>query len=387
MAEHVEADEEFVREDVTSAEARERFVGEGQPYKVELIDDLVADRRRQRLALHQRPVHRPLPRPARAGHQAHQGVQAAERRGRLLARRLRQHDAHPHLRDGLPLQEGPRRRTSSGSSRRAPATTASSAASSGCSRFSELSPGQRVLAAEGHRGLQHARRALARDDARARLRRGQDAAALRRASCGRPPATGASTARTCSRPSTRTADGPQAHELPRARAVLRDAASYSYRDLPIRYAEPGLLHRHEPSGTLHGLLRVRHFIQDDAHIFCTDEQVEQEVLGLPRLRLRLVRLFGFDIAIELSTRPEQRIGTDEMWDRVGGARSRARSSAAATSTRSTRATAPSTGRRSTSTCATRSAARGSSGPSSSTTTSPSASTSPTPAPTTPSTGR
>ncbi|HYH88943.1 MAG TPA: threonine--tRNA ligase, partial [Solirubrobacteraceae bacterium] len=90
---------------------------------------------------------------------------------------------------------------------------------------------------------------------------------------------------------------------------------HSYRELPIRYAEPGLLHRNEPSGTLHGLLRVRHFIQDDAHIFCTEEQVEAEVLACLEFGFAWYDMFGFDMRLELSTRPEQRIGTDEMWDR------------------------------------------------------------------------
>ena len=90
---------------------------------------------------------------------------------------------------------------------------------------------------------------------------------------------------------------------------------HSYRELPLRYAEPGLLHRNEPSGTLHGLLRVRHFIQDDAHIFCTDDQVEDEVLACLDFGFAWYDTFGFDMRIELSTRPEQRIGTDEMWDR------------------------------------------------------------------------
>src|SRR4051794_8228475 len=89
---------------------------------------------------------------------------------------------------------------------------------------------------------------------------------------------------------------------------------HSYRELPIRYAEPGLLHRNEPSGTLHGLLRVRHFIQDDAHIFCTEEQIEEEVLACLDFGFAWYDMFGFDMRIELSTRPEQRIGSDEMWD-------------------------------------------------------------------------
>jgi threonyl-tRNA synthetase len=90
----------------------------------------------------------------------------------------------------------------------------------------------------------------------------------------------------------------------------------SYRDLPIRYAEQGLVHRHEPSGTLHGLLRVRSITQDDAHIFCTDEQIEDEVIRCLEFGFFLYDLFGFEPRLELSTRPEKRIGTDEMWDRA-----------------------------------------------------------------------
>jgi threonyl-tRNA synthetase len=93
----------------------------------------------------------------------------------------------------------------------------------------------------------------------------------------------------------------------------------SYRDLPVRYAETGLVHRHEPSGTLHGLLRVRHITQDDAHIFCTDDQIEDEVLGCLDFGFYLYDLFGFEPRLELSTRPDNRLGTDEMWDRAEGA--------------------------------------------------------------------
>ena len=93
---------------------------------------------------------------------------------------------------------------------------------------------------------------------------------------------------------------------------------HSYKELPIRYSEPGLLHRNEPSGTLHGLLRVRHFAQDDAHIFCTEEQVQDEVIGCLDFTFATLGLFGFEVQLELSTRPEQRIGSDEMWDRAEG---------------------------------------------------------------------
>ncbi|MEA2388671.1 MAG: threonyl-tRNA synthetase [Thermoleophilaceae bacterium] len=88
----------------------------------------------------------------------------------------------------------------------------------------------------------------------------------------------------------------------------------SYRDLPIRYSEAGLVHRHEPSGVLHGLLRVRHITQDDAHIFCTEDQIEDEVIACLDFGFFLYEIFGFDPRLELSTRPEVRIGSDEMWD-------------------------------------------------------------------------
>ncbi|HEX8158671.1 MAG TPA: threonine--tRNA ligase [Solirubrobacteraceae bacterium] len=90
----------------------------------------------------------------------------------------------------------------------------------------------------------------------------------------------------------------------------------SYRDLPIRYSEQGLVHRHEPSGTLHGLMRVRHITQDDAHIFCTEQQIRDEVIDALDFGFFLYDLFGFAPRLELSTRPEKRIGSDEMWDRA-----------------------------------------------------------------------
>jgi threonyl-tRNA synthetase len=102
-------------------------------------------------------------------------------------------------------------------------------------------------------------------------------------------------------------------------AYLFKSQRHSYRDLPVRYSEPGLLHRNEPSGVLHGLLRARHFAQDDAHIFCTEEQVRQEVEGCIEQAFASYELFGFDMRLELSTRPQERIGSDEMWDRAEGA--------------------------------------------------------------------
>ena len=92
----------------------------------------------------------------------------------------------------------------------------------------------------------------------------------------------------------------------------------SYRDLPIRYAESSTLHRNELAGALHGLLRVRHITQDDAHIFCTQDQVAEEVDGCIEFAKDLYALFGVVPSAELSTRPENRLGTDEEWDRAEG---------------------------------------------------------------------
>ncbi|QPB21442.1 threonine--tRNA ligase [Rhizobium sp. 007] len=91
----------------------------------------------------------------------------------------------------------------------------------------------------------------------------------------------------------------------------------SYRELPIRLAEFGTVHRYEPSGALHGLMRVRGFTQDDAHIFCTDEQMAAECLKINDLILSVYKDFGFDeITIKLSMRPDKRVGSDELWDRA-----------------------------------------------------------------------
>ena len=98
----------------------------------------------------------------------------------------------------------------------------------------------------------------------------------------------------------------------------------SYRDLPLRMAEFGKVHRYEPSGALHGLLRVRHFTQDDAHVFCTEEQMGDECKDVVRLILDIYKDFGFDnVRIKLSTRPANRIGSDETWDKLEGALSTA----------------------------------------------------------------
>jgi len=98
----------------------------------------------------------------------------------------------------------------------------------------------------------------------------------------------------------------------------------SYKDLPIRLAEFGSCHRNEPSGALHGLMRVRNFTQDDAHIFCTEDQIQEEVSIFIDLVFEVYKTFGFDeIIIKLSTRPEKRVGSEEIWDKSEGALTKA----------------------------------------------------------------
>ena len=98
----------------------------------------------------------------------------------------------------------------------------------------------------------------------------------------------------------------------------------SYRDLPLRLAEFGSCHRYEPSGSMHGLMRVRSFVQDDAHIFCTEDQIQDEVANFTQLLYGVYRDFGFDdVILKLSTRPEKRVGSDEIWDKAEAALTKA----------------------------------------------------------------
>ncbi len=108
----------------------------------------------------------------------------------------------------------------------------------------------------------------------------------------------------------------------------------SYRDLPLRLAEFGCVHRYEPSGALHGLMRVRAFTQDDAHIFCTEEQLEAECLKINDLMMSVYKDFGFEeVVVKLATRPEKRVGTDAMWDHAEGILKRVLTKMAADSNR------------------------------------------------------
>jgi threonyl-tRNA synthetase len=104
-----------------------------------------------------------------------------------------------------------------------------------------------------------------------------------------------------------------------AHMLIYKSSLRSYRDLPIRYFELGTVHRHEKSGVLHGLLRVRQFTQDDAHIICRPEQLQNEITGIISFVQDVMSVFGFEFEVELSTRPEKSIGSDEDWDRATSA--------------------------------------------------------------------
>ena len=150
----------------------------------------------------------------------------------------------------------------------------------------------------------------------------------------------------------------------------------SYRDLPLKIAEFGIVHRYEPSGALHGIMRVRAFTQDDAHIFCTEEQIMEEALKVNDLLLSIYDDFGFDdIVVKLSTRPEKRVGSDEAWDKAEAALTRCSNASRTAASRpgSIRAKAPFTARSSNIRCATRSAGNGNAAPRRSISTCPAAS--------------
>ena len=294
-----------------SREALERFRAEGQDYKVELIEDLVSKPTGvETVSLYTNGPFTDLCRgPHAPEHQAHRRRQAAVRRRRLLARRRRPGQMltrvygtaffkQAELDAFLEQLEQARARDHRKLGREL-----------GLFTFSPRLAGLDLLAAEGHRALQ-------------RLVGAQPRA------CSRSAATSRSRRR-CSTTSqlweTSGHWGKYRENIFVAEYEDREFGlkpmncpghchlfglqQWSYRDLPVRYAEPGLLHRREPSGTLHGLLRVRHFIQDDAHIFCTEDQIQDEVaqcLDFAFDDLRAVRLPGARRALDAARRPHRR---------------------------------------------------------------------------------
>ncbi len=318
MLEHVRAAEPFVREELAVAAARERFAAAEQPYKVELIDDLVRDEHVQTVSLYTngpftdlcRGPHAPSTAAVKAF--ALQSVAGAYWRGdskRPMLTRIygTAFFSKAALEEHLERLELARARDHRRLGREL-----------GLFQFSELAPGSAFWMPHGTT-LWNTLRDLAGELTRARgyteVKTPQlyDAQLWRISGHWEKYRDNMFVTADDERPL-----GLKPMNCP-GHCVLYAMTRHSYRDLPVRYAEPGLLHRNEPSGTLHGLLRARHFAQDDAHIFCTEEQVSDEVAGCLDFGLAIYRLFGFETRIELATRPEVRIGDDALWDRAEAA--------------------------------------------------------------------
>jgi threonyl-tRNA synthetase len=322
MREHVKAAEPFVRSEVSVAEARERFAGEAQDYKVELIDDLASGAGGaapvQTVSLYTNGPFTDLcrgphaPSTASVGAFKLQSVAGAYWRGdssRTMLTRIygTAFFSKAELEEHLERLEQARARDHRKLGREL-----------GLFFFSELSPGSPFWKPAGMviwNGLTQ----LWREQNRAHGYREvqtpilYDVELWKQSGHWEKYRNNMYFTEVEERPM-----GLKPMNCPAHIQIYKDERR-SYRDLPIRYSEAGLVHRHEPSGVLHGLLRVRHITQDDAHIFCTEEQVEQEVTGCLRMGFSVYELFGFPVRLELSTRPEQRIGSDEMWDRAEAA--------------------------------------------------------------------
>jgi threonyl-tRNA synthetase len=313
MRGHVKAGEAFVREDVPVALARERFVGEGQDYKVELIDDLVAGDGVETVSLYTngpftdlcRGPHAPSTATVKAF--ALQSVAGSYWRGdssrQMLTRiygtaffskeelaayleQLELARARDHRRLGREL---------------------------GLFMFSELSPGSPFWKPAGM-AIWNTLTELWRSENAARGYREvktpilYDVELWKQSGHWEKYKDNMYFTDVEGRPM-----GLKPMNCPAHIQIYKDER-HSYRDLPVRYSEAGLVHRHEPSGVLHGLMRVRHITQDDAHIFCTEEQIEEEVVQCLRFGFDLYDMFGLEPRLELSTRPAIRIGDDAQWD-------------------------------------------------------------------------
>jgi threonyl-tRNA synthetase len=322
MAEHVAADEPFEREDVPVAAALERFRQEDQPYKVELISDLIANDGVSTVSLYRNGPFTDLcrgphaPSTKRIGAFKLQSVAGAYWRGdanrQMLTRiygtaflnkkdldehlhRLEEARARDHRKLGRELQ---------------------------LFMFSELSPGSPFWQPNGM-AIWTALTDLWREQNLARGYREVKTPILYDVELWKQSGHWDKFrdhmyfTEVEAKPM-----GLKPMNCP-AHVQLYKEERRSYRELPIRFAEQGIVHRHEPSGTLHGLLRVRHITQDDAHIFCTEDQIEDEVLGCLEFGFFLYELFGFEPRVELSTRPDNRLGSDEMWDHAEGALAKA----------------------------------------------------------------
>ncbi len=319
MREHIKADEPFVRSENTVAEALERFRAEGQDYKVELIEDLVRDADPahpvETVSLYTNGPFTDLCRGPHAPSTGRikafrlQSVAGAYWRGdanRPMLTRLygtaflSQKDLDAHLERLEEARARDHRRLGS---------------QLGLFAFSETATGAAFWLPEGTKvfnqliGLS---RAMCEERGYTEVKTPQ----LYNADLWR---TSGHWFKYRDHMFTTEAEGREMALKPMncpGHCELFKLQRWSYRDLPARYAEPGLLHRNELSGALHGLLRVRHFVQDDAHIFCTPEQVLEEIKGCLDMAFDTYAVFGIEARIELSTRPPERIGDDAQWDQA-----------------------------------------------------------------------
>ncbi len=322
MREHVRADEHFERRDVSVAEAVERFAAEGQDYKVELIEDLVRDQGVETVSLYSndgftdlcRGPHGPSTKRIKAFKL--QSVAGAYWRGDaskpMLTRvygtaflsqkdlqeyleRVEQARARDHRKLGRELN---------------------------LFMFSELSPGSPAWLPDGM-VIWNQLTNLWREENAARGYREVKTPILFDVELFKTSGHwDVYRENMYFTDVEERAMGLKPMNCPGHVLLYKDERR-SYRDLPIRFSEQGLVHRHEPSGTLHGLLRVRHITQDDAHIFCTEDQIPDEVNRCLDFGYSIYERFGFKPRIELSTRPDKRVGTEEMWDRAEAALSSA----------------------------------------------------------------
>src|SRR4051812_7680378 len=318
MRKHVKAAEPFVRSEVTAGEAIERYLREDQPYKVELIEDLVAKQGVETVGIYTNGEFRDLcrgphaPDTGRAKAFKLTSVAGAYWRGDANRQMLTRiygtaFATKDELAEHLERLEQARRRDHRKLGKELDLYM-----------FSEISPGSPFWLPNGM-AIWNELTKLWRSENGERGYREVKTPILYSSELfkrsGHWHVYGENMYFT-------DVEGDQMGLKPMncpAHTQLYASQRRSYRDLPIRYSEQGLVHRHEPSGTLHGLLRVRHITQDDAHIFCTEEQIEEEVIRCLEFGFAIYDRFDFKPKLELSTRPEKRIGAEDMWDRAEAA--------------------------------------------------------------------
>ena len=313
MQKHISADEPFVREEVSAAEALERFRAEDQPYKVELIEDLIRDEGVESVSLYTNGPFTDLCRGPHAPSTGRikafklQSVAGAYWRGDAKRQMLTRVYGTAFLtREALEEHLEVLERARANDHRRLGPQL-------GLFTFSDVAPGMAFWFPAGTQVF-NALVALSREMGAPRGYTEVKTPVLYDSSLWKT--SGHWDKYDENMFLTESEDRAMALKPMNCpgHAKLYSLRPHSYRDLPVRYSEPGLLHRDEPSGTLHGLLRTRNFVQDDAHIFCTEEQIQDEVSACIDFAFATYDVFGFDVSLELSTRPQVRIGSDELWD-------------------------------------------------------------------------